>query len=235
MSLLNSIVGFWNLDESTGDAADASGNGYTLTNSNVTYASGAVFDSTSDRLSNTNTVFDFARTQAFSVSTWVTLASLGSNQFFVANQQNGGDFIGWSIYHSTTGRVNFDMVQDLSPLNLLQVRTGDSKISTSLAHIVFTKNTGSTGTDVRIYVNNVNETLTVSSNSLTSALSYASDLNIGNRGTGAVFNANATIRNTGIWTRELTAAEVTTLYNGGTPLSYAQMTQKERGPVLAFF
>jgi hypothetical protein len=218
-------IGYWKLDESSGNAADATGNGYTMTNSNVTYSAGKInngadFNSTSDRLSNTNAVFDFQRNVAFSVQFWVNLTALGSNQFLVSNQEGTSTFIGWCLYHSSSGKINFDMYQNLSGPIALAVATPTSAISAgSYAHVVFTKSTATTVSGVKIYVNGTSQSLTTGLDTLTSNITYAADLNFGTR-TGASSNMNGQLDEIGIWDVELTGSEVTELYNGGAGLAY---------------
>jgi hypothetical protein len=223
MAIIDNLLGYWNLDETSGDAADASGNGYTLANTNVTFAGGgANFDANSDKLQNTNTVFDFQPTNPFSVSFWVDLVSVGSNQMLVTNQFEGGDFQGWGIFQSSSGTIGFDMVQDLSPVRYLGVRTPASTLGTSLKHVLVTKASGNDVSTVKIYVDGVSQTLTSLFNNLSGTITYSSDLRFGNRGDS--YNMNGLLRNAGIWNIELTSGDATFLYNGGTPLAFADLT-----------
>ncbi len=205
-------LGVWHLQDT---AVSASGN-YDLTNNNVAYtdafiARGGNWNSTTDNLTNSNTIFDFGRLDNFTVSAWTDSVATSANQFIVSNQQNSGDFVGWSLYHGSLGRVQFDMFQDLSPIVAYAVFTDNYQYDTNDRHIVFSKSTSADVSGARIYVDGVSRPLTTSFNNLTSSPSYTTDLQWGNRQNG--FNLNADLDELRISTNELSAAWVRTEFN----------------------
>lgn len=223
MALTDNLLAYYKLDEASGNAADATGNGYTLTNTGVTFSSGALnngadFGAAGDKLENADTAFDFQGSSAFSVSVWLDLVAVGSNQFLVSNQRDTGDYQGWGLYQSDSGRILFGMIQDLSPLYWINVKTPQSQIGTTYAHVVLTKSTSTTASGIHIYINGSDQSLTVDGDTFTGTITYNSNLELGNRGTG--YNFNGQLDEVGIWNRELTSGEVTSLYNSGTPLPF---------------
>lgn len=194
MALTDNLISYWKLDESSGNASDSVGSN-TLTNSNVTYATGkinngAVFNSTSDTLIGTSI------SNPLSFSFWYNVTQ-GNSVTYLANaspdntiQSNSSGFT-WQIYDGTSNR-NF---------------TTTVKNAT-WTHVVFVYN----GTGYLLYENGT-YIETVTSNQI-------SFDKIGRSGS----NINGTIDEVGIWGRALTSGEVTTLYNSGTGLQYPFIT-----------
>lgn len=197
-------------------ATSSTGN-YALTNNNVTYQSGQIYraglwDTTTDNMTNSSTVFDFGRLDDFTISLWVDSVSTSSNQFMVSNQQNAGDYQGWGLYHGSNGTINFDMYQDLAPVVGYAVRTSSNYLyDTSDRHIVFSKSTSADVSGARIYRDGVSVALTTVFNTLTASPTYTTDLQIGNRQNA--YNLNADISEFRISTNELSASWVITEYN----------------------
>lgn len=197
-------------------ATSSTGN-YDLTNNNVTYQEGQIYqaglwNSTSDNMTNSNTVFDFGRLDDFTVSLWVDSVSTSSNQFMASNQQNTGDFQGWSLYHGSNGTINFDMYQDLAPVVGYAVRSSSNYLyDTSDRHIVFSKSTSADVSGARIYRDGASVGLTTVFNTLSASPTYTTDLEIGNR--QSAFNLNADISEFRISSNELSASWVLTEYN----------------------
>lgn len=223
MALTDNLEGYWKLDESSGNATDSGGNGYTLTNSNVTYSTGkidngAVYNSTSDRLYSTTSDFDYQPTDAFSVSCWFNISSVTGNRFMISNQQNGGDFPGWTV-GNLDGKCFFDMVQDLSPVSYLGQRSTSVEFSVDTwHHFVMTKDATDDASGVTFYVDGTSVATTAVLDNLSGTITYNSDFQLGNR--ASAYDMSGTLDEVGVWSREITSAEVTELYNGGSGLTY---------------
>jgi len=221
--LLTDLLGYWKLDESSGNASDSSGNGYTLTNhSSVSYASGiinngAVFSGgTTNYLGNAS----FATPGGdFTVSTWSKLTALPSNniqwaivsgdnvvsgmhsfKFYWYTNSGGSHFLRVNI--SSNGTIPIDHQYSFTP------STG------TWYNIVLTYNASS----------GVGE-LWVNGSSLgtfsygTSALYPAGEIDLGLDGPGN--NAlDGMVDETGIWDRILNSTEIGELYNSGAACQY---------------
>jgi hypothetical protein len=199
------------------NTSTSSSGSYDLTNNNVTYQDGQIYraglwNSTSDNMTNSSTIFDFGRLDDFTISLWVDSVSTSSNQFMVSNQQNTGDFLGWGLYHGSNGTINFDMYQDLSPVVGYAVRsTSNYLYDTNDRHIVFSKSTSADVSGARMYRDGSSVALTTVFNSLSASPTYTTDLQIGNRQNA--FNLNADISEFRISTNELSLSWVVTEYN----------------------
>lgn len=223
MALTTNLVAYWKLDESSGNAADSHSSN-TLTNNNtVTYTSaklnnGAAFGSpnTNKSLSRTDALgFTTDNTIVVSVSAWVKYSSFPVSDIGVA----------FSITSTNATRMLFGFRGDGSG-NCADVEmycvgtTGGTMLSFSNVysantwyHVVWILDT--TNSTSKIYVNGsavVTGTATYRTNTTNTAKS------------GIVENAGYPISGfadeVGVWSRALTATEVSQLYNGGNPLPY---------------
>ncbi|NTW32439.1 MAG: hypothetical protein HGB12_07420 [Bacteroidetes bacterium] len=224
INIAANIVAYWKLDEASGSASDISGNSNTLTNANVTYGTGninngAIFNSTTDHLSRAYNNFDFERTDPFSISLWINKVTLVDNNFMISHQITGGTWNGYSLYLSAAGQVYCDIYSNTSS-NCIAIKTTSNYVTSTGTwyHIVLTSSGSSTVAGIKIYVNGVSRALTVVSDNLTASIKNTTDLVLGNRSDG--YNFTGTIDEVGIWSRSLTAAEITTLYNSGAGLQY---------------
>ncbi len=224
MALIDNLVSYWKLDESSGDASDSVGS-LTLTNANVTYGAakinnGANFNGTSSRLTHSSSG---NLTGDFSISFWVKYNSFAGGPMIYSD---------WSLtnrniflYTDTGGilyfyRGNGGASQDATPAQTATLSTG------TWYHIVVTQS----GTSKKMYVNAGTPT--------TATATYTG----GSTGASSTFcvyataNAdylNGTLDEVGFWTRELTASEVTQLYNVGAGLQYPFSSSSTFSPRLA--
>lgn len=223
-SLVYSVAGYFKLDESSGNAADSVGGVGTLTNSNVTYSTGiisngAVFNSTTDKLSVASpSIINFARTVPFSIAFWINRSSLTDSAFLLSKQNQGGTWVGYSIYAQSSGRLQFDFY-DTSTAGIGVYTTSNFLTSTSTwYHVVLTYSGSSAASGVKIYINGDSKALTTALDTLAGTTTNSEPFVIGNR--GDTYNANGTIDELPVYTRELTASEVSALYNSGAGLTY---------------
>jgi hypothetical protein len=97
----------WNLDESSGTAADGSGNGHTGTTSNTTWVSGYANNGLSFAHGSSNTVttaFSVNTDNSYSIAAWVRLTALGTTSTAVS--QDGTSYSGYQLgYDSGLGWV----------------------------------------------------------------------------------------------------------------------------------
>ncbi len=213
-SLTTNIKGYWKLDESAGDAADSSGNGFTMTNTGtVTYGTGiinngAIFANSTQQLANSSNILATGDT---SYNMWVKLSSEITSNFYTFTFFNRGtsgyEYVRYG-YNGGTPRLNASN-SDISPI------TYNITLGTSAWHMVtFTRN-ASTGDEI-LYVNGVS----VATTNENSPFNQAGSQIIGTPGAGSGNFLVGTIDEVGVWSRILTGAEVTQLYNSGAGLQY---------------
>lgn len=89
--LKNGLVGYWKQDESTGNSADATGNWYTLTNYNVTYAAGKINNWASYNASSAffissadDTTILWSNPSAWSFWWWIKSTTSGADQHIMS-------------------------------------------------------------------------------------------------------------------------------------------------------
>ncbi len=209
--LATNLNAYWTFDEASGNAADSTGNGFTLTNNNTTaYASGKINNSADLELSNTNyfTRADNAslKPATLSLSVWVNLESTPTNFVIIDKGNNGGDY--------TIAREGGDIY--------MRVRTGGTDKTISVVtspttatwyHLVLVYN-GSTLTG---YANGK----VVSSTGATGAYgSTTQALTIGKLSTTNDYYLDGRVDEFGLWSRALHYGDVLDLYNAGNAISY---------------
>lgn len=220
MALTDNIVAYWKLDESSGNAADATGNGFTLVNTNsVVYDAGLInngsdFSTTTQLLTiGNNCGIDGGNV---TISCWLN---------FPSNSNSPRTFIGCgSVTSQVLYYMKFTGTLDTSSVEFhrYKIPTGsnDIKITGSPItndvwnHLVLTYD----GSTLAAYVNNVAVTGTTTTGSGSAGLT--SETSIGRYvqlGSNAILGK---IDEVGIWSRVLSAGEVSTLYNGGVGLQY---------------
>src|SRR6267142_896903 len=223
MSLLTNIVAYWKFSESSGDAADATGNGWTLTNNNsATYGAGLIGNCVIFGTSNTNKYLSNANNLgitggAMSIAMWVNPQTAPSATTYALATQSDvttSDTF-FSIYYEDAGG--------------LRVRFQRTKVGVAANNFSHSVDLG-TGSWHQLV-------LTYNGSTVTGYLdgsSVGTVASSGNGSGGTNFNAFELARNNpdggeyasvkedevGVWSRELTSAEVTSLYNGGAGLQY---------------
>lgn len=190
--------------------------------STITYKAGSTpswtFDGIDDLVDFGN-VLDFERTDAFSLSAWVTPPSLQtvSRKIF---EKTSPDINrrGYHFYFRDGGvpsEVNDTVMFELNNINnlltnSLKVYANNTFTDQNLHHLVVTYDGSSSPSGVKIYFDGVAQSTFTFSNTLTGTTVSTSDLEFGNRLQGIA-------RHGTIWNTDLSPAEVTELYNSGTP------------------
>lgn len=216
---LYGAVAFYNLDDSSGNAVDSTGNGYTLTNNNtITYTTGLINNCATLGTGNTNKYFSAtlvdpdSYNSGFSISFWLYFNTVPSGSdydiFEFQDTSNSGIFMRVNSSTSTTFRFGTGNGADQGNTSYTSSWSGSTWY-----HIVMVHN----ATSNTYYVNGsqvaqkTTGTITLGGNQST--------LNIG-RNTANVNYSNARYDMFGVWAKELSSTEVTTLYKTGTGLQY---------------
>ncbi len=112
--LSDGLVAYWKMDEASGNATDSSGNGFTLTNSSVTYTGGK-FGNGGSFSGGTLTVADNSTlsvgNNSFTMSTWVKLASKGGEQAIIGKYSTASQREYLLEYASANDRFIFYVCQ----------------------------------------------------------------------------------------------------------------------------
>lgn len=232
-SLTSSLVSYWKLDESSGNASDSLGVN-TLTNTGVTYGTGKInngadferSDSTDELIITDAAQTGLDLTSMFTLAAWVKFEStVGSNEV-------------WSVISKITGfetaySFMFGYREDGGPKGLFFAETSDgTNGGTGVSGIVsWTPSNGTwyhvavvfdgsqTGVNrVRYFINGVGA-YSATSGWHTSIYSGAASFRVGNSGTGNAFDGM--IDEVGVYNRALTDGEISQLYNGSNGSQYS--------------
>ena len=237
MALTDNLISYWKLDESSGNASDSVGSN-TLTNTNVTYATGkinngAVFNAGTDNLAIADaTQVGLDITGNLSFSCWIkhtSVPSSGVAQWYLNKFGASGNY-GYRLYLynnagtlglwfdcSANGTTNTGSTVNWTPstdtwYHVIIVYTAASG---SCAYYINGSQQGSTQTGLATSIFNSNAPFALGSLNGSQAL-------------------NGVIDEAGIWSRALSASEITELYNGGAGLTYP-FASANTANFLAFF
>lgn len=218
MALIDNIVAYYKLDESSGNASDATGGGKTLTNNNtVAYAAGKINNGADFSSTNTNKSLRINNDMGIgggnvSISAWIKRES--SDFMFPIQVQDATSHIAYSLSYESGG-----IKANRNKINTVVNQTTAQAISLSTwAHVVLTYD----GSTVSCYVNAGTPQTVASSGNGGSGGSDSFTIGCDvNTGTGAdQFFYDGMVDEVGIWSRALSSAEVTELYNGGAGIQY---------------
>lgn len=210
-TLLDNLVAYWKLDESSGNPVDASGNGKTLTNTNVTFSGGKInnagsFNGSSSKLACTGVALG----TEFSIQIWLYRAStVGRKGLMGCGAQGSGG--GANKLLIMTSVVSSGDIY-IHPNDFYTA--GGVLTSGAWNHIVYTY---SVANGSKIYVNGVSKSFTGAG-----APMNVTDANwiFGLETLNNNNWLNGLMDEIAMWTRELTASEVTQLYNSGSAIQY---------------
>lgn len=228
MALTDSLVSYWKLDESSGNASDSVGSN-TLTNNNtVTYSSGKI---------NNGANFASASSQYLSVTDNASLSIIGNMTIagwvYIATQPSDVYYVIASKYLGTGNQRSFEFrYGDVSGTKKFEFRnspdgTGASTTigtlnyaslaTTTWTHIAMTY-VASTGV-VTIYANGTS--IGTITSMATSIFDSTALFGLGGNNNGDGDYLNGSLDETGIWNRALSAGEVSQLYSGGNGIAYS--------------
>ncbi|NTW31741.1 MAG: LamG domain-containing protein, partial [Bacteroidetes bacterium] len=229
-TLNTGLVSYWKLDESSGDAADSKGSN-TLANIGVTYSAGKINNSatlvaaTVSYFKKVSPIGVNLAASDFSMQFWVKFTSLpvdDSQIIFAWHDASRWTTNGDDGYYIALQKPNGDSNYYLRMV-LYNYPNGDHKEfawipSTSVwYHLVCTFN--NTTKKHNWYINGTQQTEQTGTYGIGGNNVNTNDLKIGGAGSTSS-NVNGIIDEVGIWSRTLTAAEVTCLYNSGNGLAY---------------
>jgi Concanavalin A-like lectin/glucanases superfamily len=213
-TLLTGLMAFWKLDESSGNAADASGNGITGTSSNISYGAGKLnncytFNGTSSKVALGNVC---APTTGLTLSGWIKTTNVTTNSPILNCIIDDTNFEGYYLVGYNDGGMGFFMGNNTGSYADLSYHPFSINDG-SWHHIVGTWN----GSNAYMYVDGNKSSV----NSFASPIVYnaSNSLNIGYDAKNSGWT-NGSIDEVGIWSRALTDAEVATLYNSGSAKAY---------------
>lgn len=230
MPIITSLQGYWKFDEASGNAADASGNGNTLTNVNtVTYSNSPAKLNNAAHLAKASSQFfslaDASQTGLdivgdLTFNGWIYLAtsiSGSGNDYNIINKYSSSGQKSYMFRLMENDTLRFQCTFDGSTDTFGGVSWVTSISTWYMVTCVYNAAAGS----VAFYVNGVQQGTTQTGFS-TSIFSGSSPFLVGDRlpAGDPTTNFDGSFDEFGIWSRALTTTEITQLYNSGTPLPY---------------
>lgn len=214
MALTDSLVSYWALEEASGNRADSHGSNTLTDNNTVASATGKISTAADFEASNSEwlSCADNAALSTgdidFSLSFWVYFESTGYQEL-AGKWTGGGTDREWLIY-TFGGAMSF---QVQGPSSGQTVTHGTSLTSGVWYHVVVWHDS----------VNNVigitiNDTSAVTQAHSGGANDGTADFTLGGRSGSVYFDG--LMDEVGFWKKVLSAAEITSLYNGGSGFAY---------------
>jgi len=212
-TLTTSLLSYYKLDDGT----DYFGTRNLTVVGNTVFGTGKVgnaayFDGVDDGLDGGN-VFNFERTDSFSVSAWVKRNTSGTSDFIAGNEDFLGTNTGWAFDIAAADQATVELSAGAGNSCSARASIGNSDTG-SAHHYVMTYNGTSDVSGIKIYVDGVSKTLTTVSNNLVSSITTTGAFRLGLTNDNSA-DLDGYIDEVGIWTKVLTQTEVSDLYNGG--------------------
>ena len=218
-SLWTSVYAVYNAENNANDAL----NTYNGTpQGGLTYGVGKVgtafqFNGTTAYVSLPNNMFN-TLTGDFTISVWANLTSLSSIQSILSSYYNAGGYYGFGLYAGyPSNNLRLSIYTAGTTLYVDTPITGSE--NTWKNYVI----THKSGTNYKVYVNGV---LTTTTNSITNPRFYTTMKNstgaeLDNSGVASLFLSNGSkLDAVNVWNKELTASEITELYNSGNGKQY---------------
>lgn len=232
MALTDNLVSYYELEESSGTTAtDSHGtNDGTYSGNLPTAVTGKIGNAQDGDGSNSDLITvsdtnDLDLSGDFTIAYWVNFDATGLSEGVLAKGNlNDGGAAGYSLYKPTNDFMRL-ILRDGTNQDLIEGSTTNISSGTWY-HFVATRS----GSDVTLYLNGSSD------GTGTSSLdpSNTDDLTMFNDIDGS-FSFDGQLDEVGIWTRALTAQEVSDLYNNGNGLAYPFSTGRRRAGFNTFF
>lgn len=182
------------------------------------------FDGIGDYIS-MGDVLNFERTDAFSLSIWVKPDGVSSGAYYtlLGKMQNSGDYRGYNMQQQYD---DVYCVIESTTSKYITIRAANVLSTNVWKHIVFTYDGTSLNTGMNIYVDGSPATVTRgSAGTLDATIISTAKLTNGRRDGGGDAYGGA-LDSSSIWDKELSSAEVTAIYNSGTPTDLSTFSKR---------
>ncbi|MGD8457414.1 MAG: SpvB/TcaC N-terminal domain-containing protein, partial [Anaerolineales bacterium] len=219
--LLNGLISYWKLDETSGTRIDSVGSRDLTDNNTVGYTTGKQSNAADFERGNTeylsyDTPYGTATDGDVSISVWINMESLGGDYYgsgIIASYRNPNVAGDWNIAVTNDGRIRFYRKESGTDYYW---QTGTSEISTSTwYHLVVTYDDA--GNSASCYINNASKSFSV----VNAEVSWGTTaLTVGRNFTTQNFYHDGLLDELAVYDRVLTTPEVAQLYNSGDGLTY---------------
>jgi len=178
-----------------------------------------IFDGANDHIVIGDVIeLDFSHTDTFSISVWFkTAAATATERVIMSKKDTATTLTGWSI-GVEDGEVFVYLTNDSGGGNEIEVRSTTTTFNDNLWHHLVVSYDGSElASGVSIYVDNSLETNNVITDGLSATISNSISATIAGANGSSGIEWQDLLDDIAIYDIELSAANVTTIYNGGIP------------------
>jgi hypothetical protein len=221
-NLMVELVSFWELEEASGIRYDSQGSNNLTDNNTVTQAAGKVGnaahfeDDNSESLSSSSSDFDTAAS-SFTLSGWFNFDNISEDQYLSSRYLAADTGNSWFVrYNNGNDKIEFLW------MFLTYARLPAGQVSAGTWYFV-TIWYDADAEEIGIQLNDFTPVTVDVTGQAPDNL--ATNFVLGNLSPPGTAGLDGKIDQIGFWRRVLTSAEIDTLYNGGTGLTYAALTQ----------
>lgn len=220
--LWDGLLAYYTADNTPNDAL-GNYNG-TLTNG-ATYGTGIIsngfsFDGVNDYV-DLGDVLDFDGSTPFSISCFVYHdTSFPTFAHYLSKISYSPSALGYQ-FSTNLAKIRFYLTALRNGGGFCYVETTNNVLTINTwHHVVMTYDGSQDVSGVNIYVDDTSVALSIVGNNLTGSTSNSDNSSIGAGSNGTAYYMKGRIDEVGVWNRELTASEVTELYNSGAAKQY---------------
>ena len=163
----------------------------------------------------------FEKTDSFSASAWVKLDTLGTQRGIVGKYNSAN--LGWHIRTLTTNKLRFSFATNGA--NWFAADSTTTLATDTWYHVVVTYDGSQANTGMKIYINGSLETMTTTGGGTVTTIVNTIPNHIGvYAGSTAIGFWDGNIDEVAVFSSELSASNVTTIYNGGVPADLTSLS-----------
>jgi len=189
------------------------GDTYPMLNNEQVYSNRSVdFDGVNDYVT-MGDVLDQDNDDAFSVSGWIKISVHSGTRYVISKWKGVNPFNGWGLYINTGHKLVFSL---RGTSDIFAYSTA-SYLADVWYHVVGTYDGSGLASGLTVYVNGLDVTDTPNSGTLAGSISSDANFNISSRDNALYYPFPGNIDEVSFFDSELSAANVTTIYNSGTP------------------
>jgi alpha-tubulin suppressor-like RCC1 family protein len=174
------------------------------------------FDGIDDGI-NLGNKYAFDSTDSFTTSIWVKTSATGTTRTLFRNTEPGPTYTGWLLRFENSGALSFLLVADMGSTDVLNLVSPATYDDNQWHHVTVVYSGNKSASGVTLYVDGVNASLNVTTDSLVGSTVSSANMILGNEVLASNY-FDGLLDEASIWNKALTPAEVSTVYSGNTQI-----------------